>query len=140
MIAITDFFSLLGAPLANARWSWGSARASDGAVFLRVWQDRIAVHGGQRTVMISHNAKYVDSPEALGYKERRDHIAKVRAGARCYLVMCLAKDVAAMPRKIKSFDRQSVFLGGDLVEADGDTWIVLADRLKVSEVAKRKTD
>ena len=38
-MSISGLFTLLGAPLANNRWSWGSQRASDGAVFLRVWQD-----------------------------------------------------------------------------------------------------
>ncbi len=34
-----ELFETLGAPLKNVRWSWGGVRKSDGAVFLRVWQD-----------------------------------------------------------------------------------------------------
>lgn len=35
----TELFAYLRAPLSNPRWSWGSVRAADGAVFLLVWQD-----------------------------------------------------------------------------------------------------
>jgi hypothetical protein len=37
---ITRFFDDLGAPLTNMQWSWGAVR-SDGAVFVRVWEDEI---------------------------------------------------------------------------------------------------
>ncbi|KAB0520533.1 hypothetical protein F7R20_27610 [Pseudomonas brassicacearum subsp. brassicacearum] len=41
--SITQFFAALKAPLHMMRRSWGAVR-DDGAVFLRVWQDRCETH------------------------------------------------------------------------------------------------
>jgi len=130
----TEMFKRLGAPLANPRWSWGSVRADDQAVFLRVWQDRKIKQDGHWFMMVTHHEKYVDKEDNLGYQERLMHVEKVRAGAPCFMVMCLAEDVNAVPRKIKSFNRDEVFFGGRVIELNGDTWVEIADRKPVSAV------
>jgi hypothetical protein len=130
----TQMFKFLGARLANSRWSWGGLRAEDGAVFLRVWQDRKTKHEGRWFMMVTHHEKYLGDEDNLGYQERLEHVSKIRAGAPCFMVMCLAEDVAAVPRKIQSFNSDEVFVGGRVIELNGDTWVEIADRKPVSAV------
>src|SRR5687768_5825819 len=122
-MSISDFFKKLGAPLKNTRWSWGAIRPADEAVFLRVWQDRKIVRERVIYMMVTHHEKYANDEAALGYQERMQHVSKLRAGSRCYMVMCLAKNPNASPRKIRSFDHDRIFVGGSLVEHDGDTYV-----------------
>jgi hypothetical protein len=42
------------------------------------------------------------------------------------MVMCLAEDVNAAPRKIRSFNSDEVFVGGRVIELNGDTWVEMA--------------
>src|SRR4051812_6566293 len=104
------------APLANNRWSWGARRASDGVVFLRVWQDRKLVENGRTYYLIDRHGDDPDAGKNLGYQERLRHIAAVRAGSPCYLVVCIAADVNARPRKVADFHDQHVFEGGQLLD------------------------
>ena len=130
----SEFFRRLGAPLVNVVWSWGAVRASDGVVILRVWQDRERKVAGKWYTMLTHHAVFADDPGNLGWQERLGHLAKIRDGAQCYLVMCEAKDVGASPRTIKSFNDRDLFVGGALVEMDGDWWIERAGRVAVRDV------
>lgn len=130
----TEMFKRLGAPLANPRWSWGSIRENDKAVFLRVWQDRKTKQDGRWFMMVTHREKYLGDERNLGYQERLDHVAKIRAGAPCFMVMCLAEDANAAPRKVKSFNSDEVFVGGRVIELNGDTWVEMAARKPVSAV------
>jgi hypothetical protein len=124
----TEMFKRLGAPLTNSRWSWGSIRLEDGTVFLRVWQDRKTKHDGRWFMMVTHREKYLGNEDNPGYQERLAHVDRIRAGARCYMIMCLAEDVNATPRSIKSFNSEEIFVGGQVMELNGDTWVELADR------------
>src|SRR5919199_6254969 len=124
-----NLFAMLGAPLANPRWSWGGIRSSDGAVFLRVWQDRTRKHDGSLFVQLTHTERFKDDPDNLGYQERLRHVERIRQGADCYMVMCEALDVHAVPRKVKDFNEEEVFRGGKVVELDGDWWIELNTRV-----------
>ena len=130
----SELFRRLGAPLVNVVWSWGAVRTSDGAVILRVWQDRERKVDGRWYTRITHHAVFVDDPANLGWQERLGHVAKIRDGARCYLVMCEAKDVEASPRAIKSFNDRDLFVGGELREMDGDWWIERAGRVSAREL------
>ena len=130
---ITDFFKRLHAPLANARWSWGSVRESDEIVFLRVWQDRKIKHDGRHFMMITHHEKFDGNKDNLGYKERNEHVELIRAGSKCFMVMCLVDDVDAAPRKIKSFNSKDIFIGGEILEINGNTWMELAGRIPVKD-------
>lgn len=131
--SITDFFRKLGADLTNPRWSWGAVRKTDGAVFLRVWQDRKRKHDGKWYMMATHNQKYFGS-SSNGWLERLSQVEIIKKGAPCYLIMCEAVDVQAESRVIKSYDDKDVFLGGQIITADGDEWIELAARLPISNV------
>ena len=117
----TDFFKKkLGAALAN-RASWGAVRA-DGIVFLRVWQDEGVKRDGDQYVRVAAHSKYPKDSDDFGWNERLRHIDLIRNNAKCYLVMCITKDVNANPRAIKEFIDDRVFVGGAIVD-DGDTWI-----------------
>lgn len=135
--SITQFFSALGAPLRMVRQSWGAVR-TDGAVFLRVWQDGCEKRDGIRYVQLTHLEKYGGDSSNFGYTERRRHVDLIREGAPCYLVMCLAKDPAASPRDIKSFNGETVFVGGALNQFDGDWWIELAGKVSADELMRKK--
>ena len=128
-MSLTAYFERLGAPLKNSRWSWGAVRSSDGAVFFRVWQDRKVRLGGKTYMMVTHHAAYVGNEGSPGYRERLEQLELARAGRPVYLVMCLVEDSEARPRTIKSFNKDEVFVGGEIIERDGDLWIELADRV-----------
>ena len=113
-MSITRFFESIGAPLANQRWAWGARRARDGAAFLRVWQDLKFVRDDGIWVLVHEPSKPRDA--FLGHDERGRHVAAVRAGAPCYLVMCAAQDVEAPQRKIREFNEGEVFVGGELLD------------------------
>jgi hypothetical protein len=132
----TALFALLGAPLANYRWSWGAVRPADGAVFLRVWQDRMREHGGRRFAQVTHHARYGGDSANPGYRERVGHVDRVRGGAPCYLVVCEAVDPAARPRKIRRFNDTEVFPGGRVAEMDGEWWVEVMPGVPVGEVAR----
>ncbi|MRK22947.1 hypothetical protein FUT48_20205 [Pseudomonas sp. JG-B] len=134
--SITQFFAALGAPLRMVRQSWGAVRA-DGAVFLRVWQDRCEKRDGIRYVQLTHLEKYGGDNSNFGYTERRSHVDLIREGAPCYLVMCLAKDPDASPRDIKSFNGDAVFVGGVLKQFDEDWWIELAGKVPSHDLMQK---
>ena len=69
---------------------------------------------------VTHEEKFVDDPDDLGYQERARHVEQIRAGARCFMVMCEAEDVNASPRAIKDFNRDEVFPGGRIVQCVRD--------------------
>lgn len=150
-MSISNFFASLGAPLVNQRWSWGSQRASDGVVFLRVWQDLKFMENSDAFYMV--DARSNDDTHSAGYTERVRHLDCVRAGARCLLVMCTAKDVEAAPRTIDGFNESEVFTGVALRDTpadfvfpsgtadhvrhyarDGATWVRRDQRLPIEAV------
>jgi hypothetical protein len=127
-------FKKLGAPLANVRWSWGSVRASDNIVFLRVWQDEGVKSGDKFIVQLTHNATPRDEVDEMGHQERLKHIQLVRDGARCYLLLCRAVDNKAVPRSAKSVIEKEVFPTGEMQEIEGDIWIEMKTRVPISDV------
>jgi hypothetical protein len=133
-MSISAFFEKLGAPLQNPRWSWGAIRKSDGAVFLRVWQDRKTVQNKSLFMMITHHCKYALRADNLGYQERLRHVERMREGAPCFMIMCCAVDPEGSPRKIKSYNESDIFVGGDLMEVCGDTWVLVVKRAPVGEI------
>lgn len=131
-MTLPDLFAYLGAPLANPRWSWGAVRPADGAVFLRVWQDEQRKIAGAGFSQVTFDHFFNDNPSNLGYIERLKHVERVRNGASSYLLMCLARDVHASPREVASFDRNDIFVGGRLVEAEGNYWLERCARRPLS--------
>ena len=153
-MSISGFFNSLGAPLANNRWSWGAQRPSDGAVFLRVWQDLKFVDDGQIFMLVASAG--IEDSQRLGAQERARHVASIRRGAPCYLVMCVAKDVGASPRAILEFNDDELFVGAEIIDTPSDfelplrtakhvrnltqngaTWIRLGPRAPMAIVAGR---
>lgn len=132
----TALFASLGAPLVNSRWSWGAVRPADGAVFLRVWQDRMRTHDGQQFVQITHHARYGDNSSNPGYRERVRHVDRVREGSACYLVMCEAVDPFARPRKVRRFNDAEVFPGGHLTQMDGEWWVEILPGVPIGVEAR----
>jgi len=133
-ITITNLFERVGAPLRNPRWSWGAVRESDGAVFLRVWQDRKKVLDGVMYMMVTHHGAFKDDPDNLGYRERNDQVEQIRTGRPCFLIMCLAKDVTKSPREIKSFNSDWVFVGSEVVDIEGDSYVKVCDKVRLKSV------
>jgi hypothetical protein len=132
-MSITAMFEKIGAPLANSRWSWGGVR-QDGAVVLRVWQDEKRRINDKWHIQLTNHTAFVGNESNLGYQERLQHIAQIRAGATCFMVMCEQRDKLEVPRVIKEFNDRELFCAGELVEQDGDWWVPIADRKPVSQI------
>ena len=124
-MGLTEFMKRLGAPLAVARKSWGSVREKDGAVFLKVWRDRVERRENDLHVRITSHDEHKDDPTDYAYAERLRHIELIRQGAKCYLVMCAAKDPEEQPRAVGDFDSDRIFPGSEITEHDGELWITL---------------
>jgi len=132
-MSMADLFKKVGAPLKNTRWSWGAV-SETGDVFLRVWADERKQLDDKLTVRVTHHKVFADQPENLGYQERLQHIALIGAGARTFCILCRAKDTNAVPRELASFDRRMLFVAGDVIDFDGDSWLELIKRIKVDEL------
>lgn len=85
--------------------------------------------------MLTHHQKYVSTDEDnLGYKERLEHLERIREGATCYMVMCRVRDQDRSPRQIASFNSEQLFVGGSLIERDGETFIEVIEKRPVADV------
>jgi hypothetical protein len=131
----TKMFESLGAPLRNVRWSCGSIRESDGAVFLRVWQDESRPIHGKRYMWLSEEAP---AAEDQGTRERLEHVQLVQSGRPCYMVMCQAEDTSAERRKVKTFNARELFEGGEVLLTDGAWWVELAGRVPVKQATAER--
>jgi hypothetical protein len=127
-------FEMLGAPLVNTRWSWGAIRAADGVVFLRVLEDNIKNIDGKDFMRLTKKELFESKPRKNpGHLERLRHVGAVESGAKCYMVICIAKDVMAVPREVLGFNNEALFLGGKLIEHQGDAWLEIVDRVAVND-------
>lgn len=134
MLSQEEFFRSLGATLHNVRWSWGAVRAADNAVVLRVWQDETRKFDGKLHVMITARKWFADDPDNRGNSERLKHVAAIRGGAPSFAIMCVAVDPKASPRKMARFNKDELFVGGAVVEADGEDWLELVKRVPVGSL------
>jgi hypothetical protein len=134
-MTLKALFEMLGAPLKNYRWSWGAVRPREGAVFLRVWEDRKRLYAGSQYVQVTHLAHYRDNESNLGHRERQEHVNLIHSGAPTYLVFCKAVDEHQRPRRVSRFNRNQVFPGGRVVELDGETWVEVLSPVPVKAVA-----
>ncbi len=116
---MSEFFESLGAPLVNIR-SWGAV-GSNGKVLLRVWQHERRTHNSFEYVKIASRENERNRNNRW-YRERLRHIASVRQGVPCYMIMCVEKEAGASSR-IQSFNENELFVGGNIVDLDGDLWI-----------------
>lgn len=129
-MSITALFKKLGAPLKNQVWSWGAV-SEGGDLYLRIWQDEFRKFDGKQTVRVTHHRAFENDPENLGYKERLEHVDKIRLGAKSFCVLCLAKDVNGHPREIKDFDAKMIRVGGELIQDGEDYWLEIVGTKKV---------
>lgn len=129
-MTMADFFEALGAPLKNVRWSWVARRASDNAVFLRAWKDDCRPDGSSLLVKISEQ----ESGSRPGWKERQEHIASIDAGCQCFIVMCEAVDVSAVPRAVATFDDRRIRVAGETRREQGEVWIRIAGEKSIWDV------
>lgn len=115
--AISQFFSDLGLPFNNKRWSWGAQR--DDVVVLRTWQHDYRVKEKKITVLQALDS-YRDS-DSYGLDERIRHVQKLWTGPSAgYLVIATAKDPDATPREIKYYRDDVLFTISHLeVEENG---------------------
>jgi hypothetical protein len=127
-------FEALGAPLANTRWSWGAVRP-DGTVVLRVWKDRVESLDGRQFVRIWKQPVGALASHDHGRRERLEHVNLLKAGARCFLIMCEAADPAEKPRRVRRFDDKQVYRGGALKQVGEDWWIELLPPMPLAAVA-----
>lgn len=125
-MTLSALFEWLGAPLKNVRWSWGSLRAADGAVFLRVWEDGFKQLQGLQVVDVLHTTWEGRSP---GFNERKEHLELVKRGAPCYMIVCVAKDPSESPRVIESFDARYLYKGGQVLERVSHAYIQVVARV-----------
>lgn len=132
-MSITEFFKKVGAPLKNSRWSWGAIR-EDGSVVLRVWQERKKRINEKWYMLIINYDKYKDNKSHPGYKERVEQIDLIKKGAECYMVMCLAKNKDTFPREIQSYNRDDLFVGGELYEDNNGVYIELKGRTSARKI------
>jgi putative restriction endonuclease len=130
----TAFFERLGAPLKNARWSWGAVRPDDGTVFLKVWRDQMRTHNGTLFAQITYRARFRDNPDNFRHRAREEQVKQIRAGSSCYLIECVAADPTARPRRVQWFNAAEVFPGGRVVELDGEVWVEMLPAVPVAEV------
>ena len=89
---------------------------------------------GAQNVRVAARSKYPEDSEDKGWNERLRHIDLIRSNAKCYLVICIAKDVDANPRAVKEFIEDRVFVGGAVTEHNGDSWIGLGSGVDVAQV------
>ena len=130
-MTISRFFSdRLGAPLVNARWSWGAISPSTGQVYLRVWDDERGTLRGRRCVRITDGE--LPDPADPGDRERHAHVQEIERGVKPYCVILTAVDPRESPRKIKSFDETALLVGGELIkDSEGRFWLEDAGRCPI---------
>lgn len=111
-------FELLGAPLNNHVWSWGSISGS-GRVYLAVWDHEIDT--------VKARVQVTDGPKPIyghGDRERHEHLRVIRQGAEAFGVILTAKDPRANRLTYKSLDTTELIVFGRAIQApDGRWWL-----------------
>ena len=126
--SISAFFAeTLGAPLKNARWSWGAVHPDTGAVYLRVWEGEVQSVNGMRYARLGTRLKQGRSPGRPGYRERLQHVELIRQGAIAWCILCRQIDPAVNGRHIKSF-RPTPIRGLHVCRFDSEDWLALQAR------------
>jgi hypothetical protein len=130
---ISQFFSDLGYPFRNIRWSWG-ARSGD-AILLRTWDDELVFKERKLTVL---DMEDVDERDSYGLDERIVHLKALwNGGIAGYTVIATAKDKHARPREIVAYRDDAVFALSRLERTSkGDIIAILGEVVPVSVLAK----
>jgi hypothetical protein len=105
---ISQFFSGLGFPLRNIRWSWGAKNAGGKALLLRAWDDEYSFMA--KTVTVLREPERYLTSDSFGLDERIVQLKGLWAGGlAAYVVIATVKDAAAHPREIKDYREDAVF-------------------------------
>lgn len=131
---ISQFFSDLGYPLRNLRWSWG-ARSGD-VIVLRTWDDDYAFK--ERKLRVLDKVDLTEQRDSFGLDER---IVQLKAlwegGLAGYTVIATAKDKHANPREIAAYRDDVVFPLARLeLTPNGDIIAIVGDPVPVSALAR----
>jgi hypothetical protein len=132
--SISRFFSDLGLPLNNIRWSWGASAGS--TLLLRTWSDEFTRQDGIRRVTVLREPAGYRAGDSYGLDERYRHLEAVWAGATAaYTIMATVKDPAGRPREIKEYRDDGVFCIDRLeMRPDGKLAAVLGDFVPLGEL------
>lgn len=132
MERISTFFDRLGFPVHNTRWSWG-ARSKLG-VLLTTWADDLDEAG--RFVRVLGWRSQGRSPSGLN--ERMDHLRTLWSGGLAgYVVLAKARNPTAQPRRIQSYDSESVRAIVSLAaQPDGSIWAELGEDVPITKLKK----
>ena len=129
---ITEMFQYCNAPLKNIRWSWGAV-SENNDIFLRVWENELAIIEDKRFYRVTHLAVYKNKMSHPGIRERLDHVGRIRSGADSYMIKCRAKNPKAVPREFKDFDVSHIGVGGKLINIEGDNWLQQKDIINLKK-------
>jgi putative restriction endonuclease len=132
---INIFFSrTLGAPLRNARWSWGAISPTTGQLFLRIWEDQRKTVDGVSCFLILRG-KWRSNSE--GTPERHEHIELMKRGARAFGVVQVAERTGGGGRVMKSFNSHALIRFGRLIEKGDSVYATIAGQVPVAAVEGR---
>ena len=129
---ITEMFQYCNSLLKNTRWSWGAV-SENNDIFLRVWENELAIIEDKRFYRVTHLAVYKDKMSQPGIRERLDHVGRIRSGAASYMIKCRAKNPKAIPREFKDFDVSHIGVGGKLINIEGDNWLQQKDIINLKK-------
>ncbi|NDW05875.1 hypothetical protein [Jiella pacifica] len=101
----TQAFESYGAVFKSVRWSWSAKAPDDSLVVLTFWKDRLVFDKASKS--FSYEGMGCDSEDVAnraGNVERRENIriALEKLDGVVRVVVTVAEDVAARPRKIAS--------------------------------------
>lgn len=124
------FRDLLNAPVANARWSWGSVDERTRRVFLRLWRMDIDNLEEHRIIRVLGHRR-TDRP---GWNERARHLELIRKGYLAFAVVC-DKD-APESGVIRGFDHDSLLRLGRVIDRDGMVYMEVVESIPVEAIAR----
>lgn len=126
------FADVLGAPLANLRWSWGAPHEGRSHVYLRVWEDQIVDIDGVQQVLVARDRPGYRSP---GTPERDAHLDLLRSGVPTFGVVCTAKNPSSPDnRSIRSFEDSYLLRLGEVSRDGADTYARVLGTVPLSAV------
>jgi putative restriction endonuclease len=135
---ITTFYSeVLGANLANARWSWGAYDPMKDHLYLRVWSDEIETSDGvDRVLLLDHSS----DTKSAGKNERHEHIQRIADGSPGFGVVCEPTSSRANgSRSIRSFNRHSLLRLGTIQVIGDRTYASISATVPVHSLTRKPT-
>jgi hypothetical protein len=131
---ISQFFSDLGYPLRNMRWSWGARNGN--SILLRTWNDEYAFKERKLRVLDIEDAD--QRFDSFGLDERIVQLKALWDGnVAGYTVIATAKDKNARPREIVAYRDDAVFALSRLEQdPNGDIVAIVGGIVPLSELAQ----